>query len=216
MPIEPEQVLSIYAVSHVFLWMIVVVQAFLTFALLRQIGILNLRIVPAGAKSIAAGPRVGQKAPELNLADIRDSTQALTVPSTDLRNLMIVFISPSCSSCKTLTPGIRALAGPTKSDVLWAVVSFGDLSENYEYQRINFDERILFCHATPGVRDLYDVTTTPYAIYMRPDSTVLAAGIVNHIEHLESMLESRASDSIQQMHESFSPVDIPTIQITTD
>jgi methylamine dehydrogenase accessory protein MauD len=181
---------SYFAVSYLLLWTIVLLQVYLLLALLRQVGILNLRIVPAGARSVSTGPKVGGKAPEFRVSDVSDSMRVLEVPSAGLLDQMLFFISPGCATCKLLAPGIRALSAERR-DVVWAVIAFGQLSECVAYNKAHFDQRVLFCHGSGAVMDLYEVATTPYAVFLRPDGTVLAAGIVNHIEHLESMLSVR-------------------------
>lgn len=175
-------------ISNFMLWVVVMVQAYLMLVLLRQVGILNLRIVPAGARSVSTGPKVGEKAPELQLSDMRDSSRILAVPSDGGQSLMMVFVSPGCSSCKQLTPGINTLFAESSHDILWAVIALGSPSECSAFQKQYFNSSLMFCHGNDRVRDLYEIATTPYAILMRPDATVLAAGIVNHIEHLESMI----------------------------
>jgi methylamine dehydrogenase accessory protein MauD len=56
-------------ISNVLLWAAVLILAGIVLALMRQIGVLHERVAPAGALVSDSGPRVGEHAPVMTLAD---------------------------------------------------------------------------------------------------------------------------------------------------
>jgi hypothetical protein len=53
---------------------------------------------------------------------------------------------------------------------------------------------LLFAYA-PEVRKQFGVNLTPYAFIVRKDGVVISKGLVNQMEHLESLLEIRGKIS---------------------
>src|SRR5258708_4618808 len=83
--------------SYIVLWVLVLGLTALVVALIRQIGLLHLRIAPTGAFDTGDGPEVGDSAPPV----------AAVPPG---RDALIVFGSDTCRLCVELLPSITALA----------------------------------------------------------------------------------------------------------
>lgn len=62
-----------------------VAQAFIILGLLRQVGLLHLRIHPAGARTLPAGPALGEALSPLELPDLEEANTLLKLPPTDGR-----------------------------------------------------------------------------------------------------------------------------------
>lgn len=183
-----------FLVSYAALWILFILQCLFILALLRQVGVLHLRIQPLGARIINAGPEIGEPAPSLSLHDLDDVSSRLQVPSDDARPILLVFVSPNCPACNVLMPGVRALARRPDGDLLWAVVALGVPSECARFRKKHNLRRMLFCQAPEDVRDQYAVTTTPYVVLLDRENRVVTKGIANHVEHLESILARNAFD----------------------
>ena len=68
---------TMFVISYFALWALFLVQSFILLLLLRQVGVLHLRIAPTGARVMAAGPELGQRAPPVTLRDMDDPLELL-------------------------------------------------------------------------------------------------------------------------------------------
>ncbi|HWT37168.1 MAG TPA: methylamine dehydrogenase accessory protein MauD, partial [Paraburkholderia sp.] len=86
-------------VSTALLWIAVLALGAICLALVRQVGILYERIMPAGALMIDKGPAVGAIAPTFELSDIRG--QQVKVGGIDAQGkaTLLFFLSPTCPVC---------------------------------------------------------------------------------------------------------------------
>ena len=98
--------MSALAVSHLLLWVIVVILCIVVFALLRQIGVLHERVFPAGALMTNRGPQAGDPAPVQDLRAFDDSRITL---GDGIRSTLLLFVSPTCPVCKTLLPIVASV-----------------------------------------------------------------------------------------------------------
>lgn len=89
---------SVWIVSYVLLWAAVVVLGFSVVALLRQVGVLHLRVAPMGVNFAGEGPELDQPAPEIDLTDYHEADFTL-----------LAFTSPTCEICQTLKPDLARL-----------------------------------------------------------------------------------------------------------
>jgi thiol-disulfide isomerase/thioredoxin len=89
---------SVWIASYVLLWIAVVVLGFSVVALLRQVGVLHLRVAPMGVHFAGEGPELDQPAPEIDLT---------TYDQADVT--LLAFTSPSCEICESLKPDLARL-----------------------------------------------------------------------------------------------------------
>ena len=162
-----------WVASYVALWIVVLVLAAVVIALVRQIGVLHLRLSPAGALDLRAGPPVGEPAPAF--AELPPHREAL-----------VLFGSEGCGLCRDLLPSATALARAEPSLhvlVLSASASFTEL--------VRAPAHAL---ADVGVVAQWRVRSTPFGVFVGADGVVRAKGIVNTLEHLESLVERGRAD----------------------
>lgn len=123
----------------------------LVLALYRQVGVLTLRLGPGVALEVAEeGPAVGDEAPTLD-------------GLARLGSELAVFFSADCRLCRSLAPGVRALA---REGLPVHVVYEEEAPETFEGWRV------------PG---------TPFAVHV-VDGKVAAKGTVNTLEQLDGLL----------------------------
>lgn len=123
----------------------------LVLALYRQVGVLTLRLGPGVALEVAEeGPAVGDDAPALD-------------GLARLGSELAVFFSSDCRLCRSLAPGVRALA---REGLPVHVVYEDEDPETFEGWRV------------PG---------TPFAVHV-VDGKVAAKGTVNTLEQLDGLL----------------------------
>ena len=175
-------------VSNICLWCLFLVQSAIIFLLLRQVGLLHLRIQPAGARTISIGPEIGDELPAMVLEDMDDPTWKLDITDNMQEDVLLIFMSAGCSACRSLVPAIGPLLAETKGTIGWALVASDDLGASRAFRRENGLTFILFGHA-PSLRAKLNIGMTPYAILIHRSGKVVAKGIVNQIEHLESIVD---------------------------
>jgi len=90
---------SVWIVSYVMLWLTVVVLGVAVIALLRQVGVLHLRVAPMGVHFAGEGPELDQPAPDIDLTDYADAGVTL-----------LAFTSPKCEICDSLKPDLDRIA----------------------------------------------------------------------------------------------------------
>jgi methylamine dehydrogenase accessory protein MauD len=177
--------MDILAYSNIFLWIATAGLLVAVFALSRQIGILYERVAPMGALMMAAGPQLGDKAPQIDVPTIDGRSFAL-VKASD-RNTLLFFLSPDCPICKKLIPIIKSLA---RSESKFFDVIFASDGEAMFHQK--FRERVAIQEYTYLLsQDLgmaFRVSKLPYAVLIDAQGIVRGKGLVNSREQLESLL----------------------------
>jgi uncharacterized membrane protein YphA (DoxX/SURF4 family) len=131
--------------------LVLVVLGGLVLALYRQVGVLTLRLGPGVALELAEeGPAVGDEAPAL-------------AGLARLGSELAVFFSADCRLCRSLAPGVRALA------------------------REGLPVHVVYEEDAPDAFERWRVPGTPFAVHV-VDGIVAAKGTVNTLEQLDGLL----------------------------
>lgn len=190
---------GLWLVSHISQWFFMVVLGSVLLALARQIGILHMRLGPAGALMGNPGLEIGEPVPSLEVTDIHG--RLVTLGSQRLRRTLLLFLSPGCPRCSELLPILRT----------WHQTEGDDLEIVLISQELDRDTNLSFItqHRVGQIpyvisRDLavqYRVGVLPYAIVVDRAGHVRAKGLVNDPTHLESLLnaEELGHPSIQSV-----------------
>ncbi|QCI94281.1 methylamine utilization protein MauD [Novosphingobium sp. EMRT-2] len=177
--------LTALIVSQVLSWGVILALVVAMLALARQVGVLHMRVAPAGALTTAGGPSVGASSPAIPARTLDGA--AVTVggaaPGSALRLLM--FVSAACPLCKGLIPMAKSFARDERVQLIFVgdddpAVQRGMIEQHGigSYQFIN----------GPDVGQAFEVGKLPYAVLLDADGTVLSKGLVNSREHLESLV----------------------------
>ncbi|MBU9548686.1 methylamine dehydrogenase accessory protein MauD [Burkholderia multivorans] len=187
------------AVSTALLWIAVVALGAICLALVRQIGILYERIMPAGALMIDKGPAVGAIAPTFELTDIRGTRVKVGGIDTAGRSTLLFFLSPTCPVCKKLLPLLPSLQASETTPVDIVLASDGDRDEHARFAQKHDLARFPYV-LSQELGLAYQIGKLPYAVLLDETGTVRAKGLVNTREHLESLFEAkeRGVASLQQ------------------
>lgn len=174
-------------ISEVLQWVAILAFGIAGLALARQVGVLHVRVAPAGALDAGKGPAVGDQAPHLHVKTVDGTPMTIggTVPSNSLRLLM--FVSAQCPLCKSLIPVAKSFAKAERVDLVFigdddpaaqrAMIAQHDMGA---YPFVNGDE----------VGLAFEVDKLPHAVLLDATGKVLAKGLVNSREHLESLIVS--------------------------
>ncbi len=177
--------LTVLALSAIFAWIIILMLVIAVLALARQVGVLHMRVAPAGALTTAGGPSVGAKAPAMPATTLDGAAVSLggAAPGSALRLLM--FVSATCPLCKNLIPMAKSFARDERVQLIFVGDDTPDIqramiaSHNLEsYQFIN----------GPEVGQAYEVGKLPFAVLLDAEGVILSKGLVNSREHLESLV----------------------------
>jgi len=185
-------------VSHVLLWILVIVLAGVVLALVRQVGVLHERVAPVGALVMRDGPRIGEPAPALEVHDWNGRRQRIGGGDAEGQSTLLLFVSPSCPVCKTLLPVLDSVQAAEDRWLRVVLASDGPRPEHTAFVREHrLDRRSYVLSAALGLA--YRVGKLPYAVLIDEEGIVRATGLVNSREHLESLFEAkeRGTPSLQ-------------------
>jgi methylamine dehydrogenase accessory protein MauD len=188
-------------VSYVLLWVVVALLAVVVLAAVRQIGLIQHRIPPVGARMTAVGPQIGSQAPGFNGPDLFGRPTTLGSPRG--RKSLLVFVSTRCDTCDDLAPAIKSIAR-SESDMIDTIL----MSDSPEEDVRNYARRHSLTHlpivVSQEVVESYAVQATPYGLLVDESQNVVSKGIVNNIEHLESLVRAGelSIDSMETLAET--------------
>jgi len=178
-------------VSNVLLWLVVAVLVVVVWALTRQIGVLHERLAPAGALTLAGGVKAGETMPPLTLPTLDGRHLELADFAARGRAVLLFFLSPTCPVCKALLPVVMRIAREERAwlDVLVASDG-GSRSEHEAYVEARGLQQLPYVvSAELGIA--LQVGKLPYAALIDEAGVLVAKGLVNTREHLESLFEAR-------------------------
>ncbi|MDX2169615.1 MAG: methylamine dehydrogenase accessory protein MauD [Deltaproteobacteria bacterium] len=176
-------------ISNAILWVAVIGLAALVAALVRQIGVLHERVAPAGALLGREGPRLGEPAPQLALADWNGAPVRIGGADAARRATLLLFVSPTCPVCKTMLEIASALMRDEGRGARLVLASDGAREEHAGFVAAHgLAERTYVLSTELGLA--YEVGKLPYAALIDADGVLRAKGLVNTREHLESLFEA--------------------------
>ncbi|WP_242129448.1 methylamine utilization protein MauD [Sphingobium sp. Sx8-8] len=172
-------------IAQIVSWTVILGLGVALVALARQVGILHMRVAPAGALATAGGSAVADDTAGLvgQSIDGRMLTLGGPLPGTALRLLM--FVSAQCPLCKGLIPVARSFAQHERI----ALTFVGD--DDPAAQRAMIAQ-----HGLQGYDFVNDalvgrtlgVGKLPFAVLIDEQGRILSKGLVNSREHLESLI----------------------------
>lgn len=172
-------------VSQALLWIVVLLLAVAVLALARQVGVLHERIAPVGALAMGRGPQSGEAAPKIAARTLSDTTIEIGAPLPAGTMHLLFFVAPTCPVCKTLLPTTKAFAATEALDLV--VVGDGDAEEHRKMAN-RFDIPLGRFVNSSTVGRAFQVGKLPYAVLINDMGIVVAQGLVNTREHLESLV----------------------------
>lgn len=158
-----------WKVAIIVLWIGLVLLYFITLSIVRQVGILLLRVGPRSPLVLSSGPTIGKVAP--------------TIPGLFLTNdknghqTVLLFVSKGCPSCHQ----ILQAANSVKKD----------------YRNINL--HLLNQNQFREAFSVYGISEVPYAVKIDSDGIVRMKGVVNNIDHLEEFLNLGTLDQDKKL-----------------
>ena len=158
--------------------------ALVCLALARQIGVLHERIAPMGALMMESGPKVGDRAPALDLVTLQGQSLLLGRPTS--HSQLLFFLSPACPVCKKLLPILQSIQRVEAGWLDLVLASDGDPAQHEVFRRkAGLLETPYLLSADLGLA--FRVSKLPYAVLLDAAGRVRAKGLVNSREQIESL-----------------------------
>jgi methylamine dehydrogenase accessory protein MauD len=177
--------LTVLIVSQILSWVVILGLGIALLALARQVGVLHVRVAPAGALLTGKGPVVGEPAPVLDVATMDGAPLTIGKALAKGRMQLLLFVSPHCPLCKDLIPIAKNFARTEKLDIVFV----GDDDATEQHAMITrLDMAGLPFVNGPIVGRTFHVDRLPHAVLIGDTGTVLSKGLVNSREHLESLV----------------------------
>ncbi|MEY8830128.1 redoxin domain-containing protein [Sedimentitalea sp. XS_ASV28] len=176
--------MTLLVFSNLLLWIIVIVQIGVIFALARQVGILFERVSPVGAMISDSGPGLGDKVAPMALPNLNG--EGLTLAGKEGRAQLVFFLSTSCPICKALLPALKSIQS---DEAAWLdVILASDGREALHRRLIEAEGLQGFPYVLSSELGMsFRVSKLPFAILIDKDGKVDAKGLVNSREQLESL-----------------------------
>jgi methylamine dehydrogenase accessory protein MauD len=177
--------LTTLLISQVLSWIVVLLLVVAVLALARQVGVLHMRVAPAGALTTAGGPAVGNAAPAIPAFTLGGKKQTVGGAAPGVRLRLLMFVSASCPLCKALIPMAKSFARDERTQLIFV----GDDEAQAQHDMIARHglEDYVFING-PDVGQAFAVGKLPYAVLLDADGVILSKGLVNSREHLESLV----------------------------
>jgi methylamine dehydrogenase accessory protein MauD len=177
--------LTVLIVSQILSWIVILGLGIALLALARQVGVLHVRVAPAGALLTGKGPVVGEAAPVLDVTTIDGAPLAIGKTLAKGRMQLLLFVSPHCPLCKELIPIAKNFVRREKLDIVFVG---DDALEEQRAMIARLDMTGLPFVNGPIVGRTFHVDRLPHAVLIGSTGTVLSKGLVNSREHLESLV----------------------------
>jgi len=183
--------------SQGLLWIVVLLLAVAVLALTRQVGVLHERIAPVGALVMGRGPQPGEAAPKVAARTLGSAVLNIggVLPAGTMQ--LLFFVAPTCPVCKTLLATAKAFAETESLDLV--LVGDGDAAEHRKMATRFGVPYERFVNSTEVGR-AFQVGKLPYAVLISEFGIIVAHGLVNTREHLESLVVAHETGmhSLQQ------------------
>ena len=193
--------ITVLLVAMILLALVVAFLFLMNLALARELGRIQVRLGPLGARMMDSGPKIEEVGPSFKgLSD--HLGRATSVGGHRDKAQLLMFTGPKCSTCKSLLPGIKALARAERHDLEVVMISDGTAEEHAAFLAgANIRDEFAYVDARE-VGIAYQVGTTPYGVILDARGKIRAKGLCNQMAHVESLLNAleAGTPSLQHLH----------------
>jgi len=162
-------------ISSVLLWIVVLLNLLLTFALIRRV---NSNPGGRAFPMETGGPEVGQEAPPYTAETLDGEVVSSSIYAD--RAVALLVVSPGCQPCRDAIPSYEALHTKAKSvGVDLALVSIGDVHQTRELFD-NVDTHLPLLIASKSYNAFaedYNIDKTPFYCLINRQGKVAACGL---------------------------------------
>ncbi len=200
---------ELWLASYLLLWVVVAGLSFIVMGLLRQLGLIQLRLGPdPGVLITQEGLERETLAPEFAALDVVNKQQ---VRLSDLKSqrVLAVFLTPTCIACRQLMPHLKEIARDSRRNVSVLTICHGSEVTCGEFAKVYRLDFPLLLDATNSIAEAYEVRMTPFGFLIGADGVIRLRGIVNSWPQLEALIEEEGTVSSKPWP-SLSPAAMPS------
>jgi|GEM_PF-2887826 len=183
---------GIWLWSMAALWLLVLVEAFLTFAVLRQLGLVSARLPEPRPRGLPAGT----PAPAFTL--VRPDGTERTLADLLETGLLLAFVSPSCSACKTFVPVlndfVRALPSQASRPPAVAAVCTAAVDDCRHYTRDQPIVPEVLCDPGRATFSAYQLPGVPHVVAIDRAGVVRESAFVHDLAGLQRLAGLAAAE----------------------
>lgn len=176
-----------WVISQLLAWMVIGALTVLVLSLVRQLGVITIRLNPSAGLDMEEGPGPGSELPAQTVPLLRGGV--FEFAGERKAPLLTVFLSPDCSICNAVAAylvQVRRDYSATQLDIL--AVVYGTPKVVREYVASHDLEHVPVV-LRQNFPNNHGITQTPFGLSLTRDGRVAARGIPNAMEHLEEMVE---------------------------
>lgn len=180
---------GLWLASYVALWILVILLVIVVLGLVRQLGLIHLRLgLDSHVLTTNEGLELNTAAPEFSGTDLTCGRE-LKLADLKGRPSVLIFASPSCGPCRALLAHLATFHRKWRRKV--NIVLFSQSDSQIAIDLIHVYRLKLSTLADPDgvVAKTYRVHATPFAYRLDKNGIVQRRGIVNDLEGLEALLE---------------------------
>lgn len=182
--------MSLALASQILLWVLLLALSVVVLSLARQIGVLHERIAPLGALRVDEGPAVGSMAPNVAayLLNGERFDVVNSIPAGSAR--LLLFVSANCLLCRKVVPLAKSVASAEGLQLVFV----GDATPSEQQALVERDnlEKYPFVNG-PELGVAFAVGKLPYGVLLDDRGKIVAKGLVNTREHLESLVTAHST-----------------------
>ncbi|MES2157036.1 MAG: methylamine utilization protein MauD [Pseudomonadota bacterium] len=172
-------------ISQILSWLVILALGVALVALARQVGVLHIRVAPAGALATSGGPEVGATTGAIAARTLDGAPVSIGGHAHGVPLRLLLFVSAQCPLCKAVIPMATSFARAERV----ALTFIGD--DDAAAQHTMIAQHGLEGHPFvngPEVGQAFAVAKLPFAVLLDADGAILSKGLVNSREHLESLI----------------------------
>jgi methylamine dehydrogenase accessory protein MauD len=180
---------DLWLASYVLLWLIVGALCFIVVGLLRQLGIIQLRLGPEpGVLVTKEGLDRGSLAPDFAATDVK-SGREVSLASLRGRRVLLLFFTPTCIACRQLVPAVNDAAREHRGDTDVVTVCHGSATTCQEFAAAFRLDPPLLLDSTNAIAEDYDVRMTPFGFLIDHEGVVRLRGVASTWPQLQALLD---------------------------
>jgi len=184
---------GLWIVAFGALWLIVISLSIVVMGLLRQLGMLQLRVgIDPGVLITKQGIERGTEAPDFEAIDLA-ALKRVSLSQYRGKRVVLVFLSTGCLACRQLVPHLNAMARDRQGEVTFLTVCHGHDAGCHEFARTYKLEVSMLADPTDAIAASYGIDVTPFAFLIDERGIVLLRGVVNSWPQLESLLKQEGT-----------------------
>lgn len=179
---------SVWLVSYFVLWLIVIMLTLAVVLLGRQVGLLYRRLGPAPARMENEGPPLGDAPPRAEALTLDGAR--VVVGGARSKPQLLVFVSANCVTCDALAPAVRSAWKSERHgvDFLLLCMTADEALARHFVKRNKLHE--IPCVIAGELSRQYLIFNPPHAVLLDREGAVAAKGVVNNLDHIESLLNA--------------------------